>query len=181
MMKPCLILGGGVSGRAARRLAETLGMEAEILSDPAPCPPEEAVAHRSLLVTSPGVVPLTSPLWQAAARRAERGEVEFISELEFGFRHLPRRRCIAITGTNGKTTTTELACHLLNASGVPAVTAGNIGVPLSDIAAERGAIATYNCMISKLSDERVAAVLQRIVMDEELHLEVFKKLLARMS
>lgn len=136
MMKPCLILGGGVSGRAARRLAETLGMEAEILSDPAPCPPEEAVAHRSLLVTSPGVVPLTSPLWQAAARRAERGEVEFISELEFGFRHLPRRRCIAITGTNGKTTTTELACHLLNASGVPAVTAGNIGVPLSDIAAD---------------------------------------------
>ena len=52
---------------------------------------------------------------------------------------------------------------------------------LSDIAAERGAIATYNCMISKLSDERVAAVLQRIVLDEELHLEAFKKLLARIS
>lgn len=52
---------------------------------------------------------------------------------------------------------------------------------LADIAAERGAIAAYNCMISKLTDERVAAVLQRIVMDEELHLEAFKKLLARMS
>ena len=135
-MKPCLILGGGVSGRAALRLAETLGMEAEILSDPSPCPPEEAVARSSLIVTSPGVHPLTSPLWQAAKRRADRGETEFLSELEFGFRHLPQRRCIAITGTNGKTTTTELTCHLLNAAGVPAVTAGNIGVPLADIAAD---------------------------------------------
>ncbi len=135
-MKPCLILGGGVSGRAALRLAETLGMEAEILSDPSPCPPEDAVAQSSLVVTSPGVPPLTSPLWQAAKRRADRGEAEFLSELEFGFRHLPQRRCIAITGTNGKTTTTELSCHLLNAAGVPAVTGGNIGVPLADIAAD---------------------------------------------
>lgn len=136
MMKQCLILGDGVSGRAARRLAELLGMKAEILSDPAPVPPDEAVEKCSLIVTSPGVPPLTSPLWQAAARRADRGEAEFISELEFGFRNLPRRRCIAITGTNGKTTTTELVCHLLNAVGVPAVPAGNIGVPLADIAAD---------------------------------------------
>ena len=135
-MKPCLILGGGVSGRAAMRLAETLEMKAEILSDPAPRPAEACVETAGLVITSPGVPPLTSPLWQAAERRARGGETEFISELEFGFRHLPRRRCIAITGTNGKTTTTELVCHLLNAAGVQAVTAGNIGVPLSDIAAD---------------------------------------------
>ena len=135
-MKPCLILGGGVSGRAAMRLAETLEMKAEILSDPAPRPAEACVETAGLVISSPGVPPLTSPLWQAAERRARGGETEFISELEFGFRHLPRRRCIAITGTNGKTTTTELVCHLLNAAGVQAVTAGNIGVPLSDIAAD---------------------------------------------
>ena len=61
MMKQCLILGDGVSGRAARRLAELLGMKAEILSDPAPVPPDEAVEKCSLIVTSPGVPPLTSP------------------------------------------------------------------------------------------------------------------------
>lgn len=41
-----------------------------------------------------------------------------------------------MTGTNGKTTTTELTCHLLQALGVKAVPAGNIGLPLSDIACD---------------------------------------------
>ena len=135
-MDRCLILGGGLSGRAAARLAADIGMEPKIVSDAAGIDPVAECAFGSLIVTSPGVKPLTSPLYRAALARAGRGECELISELEFGFRHLPgRKSCLAITGTNGKTTTTELVCHLLLALGIPAEPAGNIGLPRSDPAA----------------------------------------------
>src|SRR5207237_6790329 len=59
-----------------------------------------------------------------------------VSEIDLGFRALvgSGTRCIAITGTNGKTTTTALVAHLLRAAGLAAEAAGNIGRPLSDIA-----------------------------------------------
>jgi UDP-N-acetylmuramoylalanine--D-glutamate ligase len=82
------------------------------------------------LVVSPGVPPDAAPL--VAAREAR---VEIVSELDFGFRALAGQvRCIAITGTNGKTTTTALIAHLLAVAGLKATAAGNIGRPLADIA-----------------------------------------------
>jgi len=64
--------------------------------------------------------------------------VEIVSELDLGFRALaalqPGTRSIAITGTNGKTTTTALVAHLLSAAGLRATTAGNIGRPVTDLA-----------------------------------------------
>ncbi len=135
-MDRCLILGGGLSGRAAARLAADLGMEARIVSDGDGSDPAAEVAAAALIVASPGVKPLSSRLYRAARERADGGGCELVSELEFGFRHLPgAKRCLAITGTNGKTTTTELVCHLLPALGVPAEPAGNIGFPLADVAA----------------------------------------------
>jgi UDP-N-acetylmuramoylalanine--D-glutamate ligase len=91
------------------------------------------IRHASGLVVSPGVPPDAPVL--AAARHAG---VEIVSELDIGFRALAARgigtRSIAITGTNGKTTTTALVAHLLTASGLRATTAGNIGRPLTDLA-----------------------------------------------
>ena len=81
------------------------------------------------VVASPGVPPDAPPL--AAARDAG---VEIVSELDLGFRALAETRCIAITGTNGKTTTTALVAHLLSVAGLRATAAGNIGRPLADIA-----------------------------------------------
>jgi UDP-N-acetylmuramoylalanine--D-glutamate ligase len=85
------------------------------------------------VVVSPGVPP-DSPVL-AAARHAG---VEIVSELDLGFRALaalqPGTRSIAITGTNGKTTTTALVAHLLSAAGLRATTAGNIGRPVTDLA-----------------------------------------------
>jgi UDP-N-acetylmuramoylalanine--D-glutamate ligase len=82
------------------------------------------------VVVSPGVPPDAEPL--VAARAAG---VEIVSELDLGFRALSERtRCIAITGTNGKTTTTALVAHLLSAAGLKATAAGNIGRPLADLA-----------------------------------------------
>ncbi len=83
------------------------------------------------VIVSPGVPPEAPPL--AAAREAR---VPVVSEIDLGFRALARSgtRCIAITGTNGKTTTTALVAHLLRTAGLRADAAGNIGRPLADIA-----------------------------------------------
>ncbi len=83
------------------------------------------------VIVSPGVPPEASPL--AAAREAH---VPILSEIDLGFRALAGSgtHCIAITGTNGKTTTTALVAHLLRAAGLRAEAAGNIGRPLADIA-----------------------------------------------
>lgn len=85
------------------------------------------------VVVSPGVPPDAPVL--TAARHAG---VEIVSELDLGFRALaalqPDTRSIAITGTNGKTTTTALVAHLLSAAGLRATSAGNIGRPVTDLA-----------------------------------------------
>src|SRR3989475_3141416 len=84
------------------------------------------------VVVSPGVPPGAPPV---AAARAAR--VPVVSEIEVGFAALEGARCIASTGTNGKTTTTALVAHVLEAAGVRATAAGNIGRPLADIAVGR--------------------------------------------
>jgi len=77
-----------------------------------------------LVVASPGV-PWSSP-WIEEARR--RG-LPVWSEVELAFR-LGVRPLVAITGTNGKTTTTEMTVAALRAAGRDAVAAGNVGTPL---------------------------------------------------
>jgi UDP-N-acetylmuramoylalanine--D-glutamate ligase len=90
----------------------------------------ERIARAGLVVTSPGVPPSARPL--AFAR--EKG-IAIASEVEVALNFLDGPRIIAITGTNGKTTTTALIAHLLRGLDLEAVEAGNIGTPLSDIAA----------------------------------------------
>lgn len=92
----------------------------------------ERVARCSLVVASPGVPPDAPPF--EAARQAG---VDIVSEIEVGIRFLPDLTYIAITGTNGKTTTTSIAGHLLAALGLRASTAGNIGIPLTELALSR--------------------------------------------
>jgi UDP-N-acetylmuramoylalanine--D-glutamate ligase len=87
------------------------------------------IAASAVVVASPGVPPDAPPL--AAAREAGR---RVVSELEIALEFLPHQRYIAITGTNGKTTTTAIAHRLLEGLGYDAVAAGNIGTPLAEVA-----------------------------------------------
>jgi UDP-N-acetylmuramoylalanine--D-glutamate ligase len=89
----------------------------------------DRVMRSSLVVVSPGV-PNEAPVIVAAHRKG----IDIVSELEIALRFLPDLNYIAITGTNGKTTTTALAAHLLQALDVRAVAAGNIGTALSEVA-----------------------------------------------
>mgnify|MGYP000616261068 CR=1 FL=1 len=88
----------------------------------------DAIAGSDVLVVSPGIPP-TAPVLQDERVAA----VPQISELEYAARAL-RSKVVAVTGTNGKTTVTALTAHLLRASGVDAVAAGNIGRALADVA-----------------------------------------------
>jgi UDP-N-acetylmuramoylalanine--D-glutamate ligase len=87
----------------------------------------DRIRRAPLVVTSPGVPP-TSPVLVTAR---EAG-VPVVSEVEIALRFLPEARYVAITGTNGKTTTTAIAGALLSALGLRTVTAGNIGTPLAE-------------------------------------------------
>ena len=92
---------------------------------------DAAFAGIDLIAISPGV-PVQTPQVQTAMLQG----VPAISEVElfaWGLRQLlPAGKIIAITGSNGKTTTTALTVHLLNAVGIPAVACGNISPSVLD-------------------------------------------------
>jgi UDP-N-acetylmuramoylalanine--D-glutamate ligase len=143
------VIGLGKSGVAAARLLDRLGARVSVTERR----PASAVAawrrmlprgvacetggHRllaeswDLIVTSPGV---PSRLWEPSARRG----VPVWGELELGYRVLRLadrwpRRSAAVTGTNGKTTTTALLGEMFRRAGWPTIVAGNIGTPLCDV------------------------------------------------
>ncbi len=89
----------------------------------------ERIARSALVVASPGVPPAAPPL-----RAARDAGVPVVGELEVALQFLPGQRYVAVTGTNGKTTTTALVRALLQALGYDAISGGNIGTPLSEIA-----------------------------------------------
>jgi UDP-N-acetylmuramoylalanine--D-glutamate ligase len=122
-------VGAHVTGLDTRPLA-ALGREAAALRDAGVAilsggPAAAAFADAALVVVSPGV-PLDSP--QLTPARA--AGVPIIGELELGWRAM-EAETIAITGTNGKTTTTALTGALLAEQPRPVLVAGNIGTPLA--------------------------------------------------
>jgi len=144
-----LVLGAAVSGVAAARLARRLGNEvvAYDRSDEAVTMLREegfpvhsgAWDDRSLegvdrVVASPGFPETSAPIQRALA-----AGIPVVSELEFGALHLPAPY-VAVTGTNGKTTITTVITDMLNASGVTAVAAGNIGTPVCDLSASAASV-----------------------------------------
>jgi UDP-N-acetylmuramoylalanine--D-glutamate ligase len=88
----------------------------------------EALEGIRTLVKSPGV-PGEAEIVQEARRRG----ITVIGELELGWR-LVNATFVGITGTNGKTTTTELVAHILRTAGRDVQAVGNIGMPLTGLA-----------------------------------------------
>jgi UDP-N-acetylmuramoylalanine--D-glutamate ligase len=145
MQKKILIIGLGVSGRscaafllqqgfslvAVDRKIESLKLDPkikvlidlglEVQSDSSPL----AWESFSQIIVSPGVDP-SHPIVQKGGQLG----IEVIGEIELAFRYL-KNRCIGITGTNGKTTTTLLTTHVLNQMGIAARPLGNVGSSLS--------------------------------------------------
>lgn len=89
----------------------------------------DRIARSVCCVVSPGVPPEAPPL-----RAAREARVPVRAEADVGLEAIGGVPYVAVTGTNGKTTTTALACHLMVRDGWNAITAGNIGTPLSEVA-----------------------------------------------
>src|SRR5918998_535848 len=86
------------------------------------------LAGAETVIKSPGV-PRQAPV---IATALERG-IEVLGELELGWRLLPDTEFIAVTGSNGKTTTTELIGHVHREAGLPVSVAGNVGTALTSL------------------------------------------------
>ena len=135
------VLGAGRSGRAAARLAMKHGARVRVFDASASVGgwPEDIPLHAAateedgrafradLVVISPGIE-TDSPFVRAFGREG----VETIGEMELACRFY-HGRIIAITGTNGKTTTTSLVEKILLRAGKAAVACGNYGVPMAEI------------------------------------------------
>jgi len=140
--KRVLILGLGISGVSTAKALTKLGAKVTI-SD---INPEEELKDRideikdmnlnlylgtndvplddiDLIVKSPGI-PLTIDIIKEANKR----NIEVITDIELAYRICPERNFIAITGTNGKTTTTTLIGELFEGAGIKTHVSGNIGV-----------------------------------------------------
>ncbi|GAB1404031.1 UDP-N-acetylmuramoyl-L-alanine--D-glutamate ligase [Lentimicrobium sp.] len=144
-----LILGAGESGTGAAMLAKARGINV-LVSDAGSIKPEfkrELLARQisfeenghshgvlikaDEIIKSPGI-PDTAPIIQAAIG----AHIPVISEIEFAGRYTTATLA-AVTGSNGKTTTTGLLAHLMQAGGLNAIAAGNIGLSFSRAVAEK--------------------------------------------
>ena len=142
------ILGAGESGEGAAKLCHSLGMPCRVSDSGAVSAERKSslaslgvdveegghdrglIEAANLVVKSPGI-----PADAAPVRWAREAGVEVIGELEFASRHT-HARIAAVTGTNGKTTTTALLHHLLRTGGMDAGCAGNIGTSFAGAVAE---------------------------------------------
>jgi len=140
------ILGAGRSGRAAARLALREGGETSLYDtaeegafegvvEGVQCHPGSTVetgqsCRADLVVISPGIE-TEGKFAQAFAE----GAAEFIGETEFAARYYGGL-VVGITGTNGKTTTTELVERMMSGGGVTCAACGNYGRPLADVVLE---------------------------------------------
>ena len=128
-----VVCGSGVSGSAAARFLRERGADVDVVD----VPPGSAVpdiGRPDLLIASPGWSPSHPLLAQAFA-----AGVPIWSEVELAWRATPAGTgWLAVTGTNGKTTTTEMLLAILHGHGVSAAAAGNIGAALIDVVSAPG-------------------------------------------
>lgn len=119
---------------------------------------DELLDGCSMLCPAPGV-PETHPIIEAALARG----IEIVSEIELAYRWEQQRpggprRMLAVTATDGKTTTSKLAVHLLEAAGVRSIDAGNTDTPLVDAldAVDEVGNERYDAFVVECSSFRLA-------------------------
>jgi UDP-N-acetylmuramoylalanine--D-glutamate ligase len=143
MKERVVILGSGESGTGAALLAKAKGYDV-FVSDSGPIKQKykvdlvdhkiefeenvhsfEKILNASFIIKSPGI-----PDKAEVIKKAKAASIEIIDEIEFAFRYI-KGKVIAITGTNGKTTTTLLTYHLMKAANYNVALAGNVGFSLA--------------------------------------------------
>jgi len=161
------VLGLGSSGEAAAKLLRRHGARVTVFDSGRPDArkiqgleelgvsvitgeaADVAQGDYDLTVLSPGIDPAV-PLAQNFLRQG----ATFTGELELAFRFC-QRPVIAVTGTNGKTTTTQLIESMLNAAGLRTVACGNIGMPFSDAVQRQEELDIFTVEVSSFQLETI--------------------------
>jgi len=164
------VLGAGLSGTAAALLLKAEGANVTVLDSAeekrllkstldnlrvqgvrviAGAEADRDSGKYDFVVLSPGIDPDSSLAQNFSSRK-----IDMIGELELGWqsRGLP---VIAVTGTNGKTTTTEMLAQMLNACGQRTIACGNIGKPLSEVAREKDDLDVLTVEVSSFQLETI--------------------------
>ncbi|HLM26895.1 MAG TPA: UDP-N-acetylmuramoyl-L-alanine--D-glutamate ligase [Thermoleophilaceae bacterium] len=158
---PYLVVGLARSGRAAaeilREHGETIGSDSgfsepvEGVETHAGTDGVELLDRVATVVKSPGV-PREAPVVAEALGRG----LEVVGELELAWRLLPNP-FVAVTGTNGKTTTVSLLGAIYEAAGLPVAVAGNVGTPVASLVGALAPGATVVCETSSFQLEDTSA------------------------
>src|SRR5437762_14131683 len=165
------VLGAGLSGSAAALLLRSEGAQVAVLDSAeeknllkstidnlraqgvrVTCgtdAQEDSSAYK-MAVLSPGIDPAS----RLVRNFSSRG-IDIIGELELGWRFCEKLPIIAVTGTNGKTTTTELLAQMLNSCSQRTIACGNIGKPLSEVAREKQ---TYEVLTVEVSSFQLETI-----------------------
>jgi UDP-N-acetylmuramoylalanine--D-glutamate ligase len=148
-MKKIVILGAGESGVGAALLAKKQGLDVFVSDkseikdnfkkelDDANIPYESGlhtegvILAADLIVKSPGIPDKVELIKAAKAKK-----IPVVSEIEFAYQYIKDAKIIAITGSNGKTTTTSLTYHILKTAGIDVAVGGNIGKSFARLLAE---------------------------------------------
>jgi UDP-N-acetylmuramoylalanine--D-glutamate ligase len=144
---PWLVVGLARSGQAALELLRGRGEEARGVDRRHGDDGPEALRGVRAVVKSPGV-PREAPV---VATALERG-LPVLGEVELAWRLLSNE-VVAVTGTNGKTTTTELIGHIHREAGLPVAVAGNVGTALASLVGATPPAATIVCEVSSFQLE----------------------------
>jgi len=146
--KKVVVLGFGKSGKSAAKLLLKLGAEVLIseTKEKEAFSPEildyfksqgvyfETGGHKKETLLSADFIVVSPGVSREIYKDCLKKDIPVLSELELAWQFLPNKKeTIAITGTNGKTTTTAMVSELLKLSGYKVFTGGNYGIPLSEL------------------------------------------------
>jgi len=144
---PYLVVGLARSGLAVLQVLEARGERAEGADAKLGSDGLAELEHARAVVKSPGVPAEAHVIAEARARG-----IPVLGEVEFAWRLIPNE-FIAVTGTNGKTTTTELIGHIHRDAGLPVTVAGNVGTALSTYVDALAPDAVVVCEVSSFQLE----------------------------
>ncbi|MGL6114992.1 MAG: UDP-N-acetylmuramoyl-L-alanine--D-glutamate ligase [Cetobacterium sp.] len=137
-MKKAMVFGAGVSGNGAKNLLEKENYEVILVDDKRGITSQEGIEllkEIDLFIKSPGTP------YNQLVKEAKNMNIEVIDEIELAYRYMkkvsPETKIIAITGTNGKTTTTTKIKELLDYAGIKGDYAGNIGYSYGQLLLDR--------------------------------------------
>jgi UDP-N-acetylmuramoylalanine--D-glutamate ligase len=148
---PYLVVGLARSGLAVLQVLGARGERAEGVDSKLGSDGLAELEHARAVVKSPGV-PAEAPVIAEARARG----IPVLGEVEFAWRLIPNE-FIAVTGTNGKTTTVELVGHVHREAGLPVTVAGNVGTALSALVDTLAPEAVVVCEVSSFQLEDTLA------------------------